>query len=108
MDDITTPGVAAAAWEAVACGQIIPLIQTTKLYSTLPDSLVTAEILAARLPKSGVDVIAEHIVYGHPILEVRRCKDPERMGRRLLKSTIPPGAVKLTRRLQHLARTYRS
>jgi hypothetical protein len=107
MDDITTPGVAAAAWEAVGRGQLIPLIQTGKLYTTVPDSLVTAETLAVRLPSFEVDVIAVHTVYGHPILELRPPKSPESLGRRLLKNTVPPGAVKLVRRLEHLARTYR-
>ena len=110
MDDIIsdhTPGVAAAAWAAVADGQLIPLIQTGKLYTTIPGSIVTAEKLAVRLPGLGVDVIDVHTVYGHPILQLRRFKSPESTGRKFLKNTVPPGAVKLTRRLQRLAHRYR-
>jgi predicted O-methyltransferase YrrM len=110
MDDIIsdhTPGVAAAAWEAVARGQLVPLIQTGKLYTTVPDSHITADTLAVRLARFGVDVIAVHTVYGHPILQLRAPGNSESLGRRLLKNTVPPGAVKLTRRLQRLARTDR-
>jgi hypothetical protein len=110
MDDIIsphTPGVAAAAWEAVANGGLVPLIQTAKLYATVPGSLVTADNLADRLPGLGIDIVQRHIVYGHPILQVRSPNIPDPLGRRILKNIVPPGVANMARRVQRLVHPYR-
>jgi len=108
FDDVLsahTPGVTASAWEAVVDGRLVPLVQTTKLYATVPGSSMTADRLAEHLRAIGVDVIERHSVLGHPVLEVgpaRRRLGPA-IAAWLAAEAVPPGAARLLRHLRQRA-----
>lgn len=75
VDDVLsphTPGVTAAAWEAVLQGRLVPLVQSErKLYGTPPGSSTTAEAIANCLRDIPVRAVETHEVAGYPVWEVR-------------------------------------
>ena len=68
------------------------LIQTGKLYTTIPGSIVTAgRNWQFAYRGLGVDVIESRTVYGHPILQLRRLQEHlSRRGRKFLKNRSHP------------------
>lgn len=106
FDDVLsshTPGVTAAAWEAVLDGRIVPLVQSVKLYATTPGSSISVAGLSEKLRAVGIEVVESHRVLGHPILEVRTGEEASRpsRARRLVVEMAPPGVVDLGRRLRN-------
>jgi hypothetical protein len=71
IDDITsahTPGVHAAAWEAVRTQGLIPLCITSKLYATWSaDPVVSAAELRATVAAQANVEIHDDVIHGHPV-----------------------------------------
>lgn len=107
LDDVLsahTPGVSAAAWEAVARGDLIPLVQSHgKLYTTPGRDPLPVEALRGSLAAAGLREVDAHIVYGHPVLEVglmSTVMPQETIPRRVIRDLTPPAIARLGRRLR--------
>ncbi len=102
MDDMVnvhTPGVTAAVWSAIARGDIVPLIQTKKMYATVPGSRLTTTAITDSLADVGISVVDRHKVYDHEVLEISAPAGAFHTRLRLHDYLVPPGLLALRRRL---------
>lgn len=95
------PGVAAAVWEAVTDGRLVPLAVTTaKLYATPAGSSVASADLAAHARARGMRLEGPHPVCGSQVWEAYAPPaSRSRKARRLATGMVPPTIAQAVRKL---------
>lgn len=107
LDDVLsphTPGVTAAAWEAVLNGRLVPIAQSEiKMYATLPGSKMLDMDVAAIVEPYGLRVVDVSPVLGRPVHEVRQQEPPARsIWRQRADRILPPALADTVRRRRRM------
>jgi hypothetical protein len=83
-----TPGVAAAVWAAVVCGDLRPIcLSDSKLYGTWGDPGPIQRDLTSWLATFGPDTFETQVIAGHPVVRIATWRPP----RAEIRSSLPPG-----------------
>jgi SAM-dependent methyltransferase len=102
LDDVGNPGipgVAAAAWAAVARGDLVPLAMTGKLYATLGRPS-WADQLAAAIEQHPFLAASSDPVAGAELLIVEATSGAEGLGDALARRWAPPALLEFAARLR--------